>query len=221
MLDFSKVRLPRRHAKGHEKLNYCSLLTALLGSLAACNGEVEIAKSPDDGTGDDGGYDAGDVAVNVPPDTGVSPANDASSGSDGWSGGFADEASAPPPPCGAKALACGEPFPGATAFASAQDAANALVGQWSFCDATNAGFYPAGQVGEEYAADGTYYELIADSAGGIQRNMDPSAIGTWQVELAANNGIEVHTYGGGVQRPGGLSACPLSLVLIGVEARIQ
>jgi hypothetical protein len=55
----------------------------------------------------------------------------------------------------------------------------------------------------------------------MERNLDPAWIGDWQVDLTPNNGLEVHTYHGGTQRGGGLSACPPSLVLVGaVEARV-
>jgi hypothetical protein len=139
---------------------------------------------------------------------------------DGWSEASVSEASGPPPTCSSPALVCGVPFPGATPFASSQDAANALVGRWSFCGADSSGFYPTYQLGEEYAADGTYYELIGGSGGQLLRNLDPVSIGNWEIDLAPNNAIEVHTFGGGTQRGGGLSACPPSLVLLGVEARL-
>jgi hypothetical protein len=95
------------------------------------------------------------------------------------------------------------------------------VGQWSFCGQDPSEFYPPDQLGEEYASDGTYYELIAGPGGTLVRNMDPQTISTWQVDLTPNNGIEVHTSGGGVQRSGGLSDCPPSLVMLGVEARLD
>jgi hypothetical protein len=139
---------------------------------------------------------------------------------DGWGGVGATEASAPPPACGEPTLACGALFPGATSFATAQDAANALVGRWSFCGTDTGGFYPPDQLGEEYTADGTYYQLIADASGQLQRNLDPLAIGNWEVKLLTTGGVEIHTYNGGTQRGGGLSACPPSLDLLGVEARL-
>jgi hypothetical protein len=138
---------------------------------------------------------------------------------DGWSGAFASGSTSPPPACSSPALSCSDAFPGQTPFASAQEAADALVGQWSFCGQTS-DFYPPGQLGEEYAADSTYYALIQGPNGTLVRNLDPTAISVWQVDLAPNGGIEVHTFGGGVQRGGGLSACPPSLVLLSVEARL-
>jgi hypothetical protein len=81
-------------------------------------------------------------------------------------------------------------------------------------------FYASGQLGEEYAADGTYYQLISGPGGQLVRNLDPTTIGTWAVDLNPNGGIEIHTYGDGVQRGGGLSVCPASLVVAGIiEAR--
>ena len=58
------------------------------------------------------------------------------------------------------------------------------------------------------------------SGGQLQRNLDPVYIADWQVMLRPNNGVEIYTHNGGVQRGGGLSACPPSLVLVGVEVRI-
>src|ERR1019366_3568028 len=137
-------------------------LIGLLGlPLAACSGQVvDIAKSQPNDAGE-GGTETGtppqpDSGKNT-PETG----GDGGSEWDGWSGGFASQASGPPPTCASAAVACGAPFPGQTPFASSQDAANALVGQWSFCGQDSSGFYPAGQLGEEYVADGTYYALIA------------------------------------------------------------
>jgi len=198
------------------------LMGLLALPLAACSGEVvDVAKSPE--------TDSGGAL-----ETGTSPTPGSEGGTnkpeaggddagewDGWSAGFASSASGPAPACASAAVACGAAFPGESAFGSSQDAANAIVGQWSFCGQDSSGFYPAGQLGEEYAADGTYYELIAGSGGMLVRNMDPESISTWQVDLTPNNGIEVHTSGGGVQRSGGLSACPPSLVMLGVEARID
>ena len=198
-------------------------LIGLLGlPLGACSGEVvDVAKSPatdGGGVGSDTGTlpPTGDSGTNR-PETG----GDDASEWDGWSAGFASSSSGPPPTCASAAVACGAAFPGESAFTSSQDAANALVGQWSFCGQDASGFYPADQLGEEYAADGTYYELIAGSGGTLVRNMDPASISTWQIDLTPTNGIEVHTSGGGVQRSGGLSACPASLVMLGVEARID
>jgi hypothetical protein len=54
----------------------------------------------------------------------------------------------------------------------------------------------------------------------LERNLDPTTIGNWEVKLRPRDGVEVHTYNDGVQRGGGLSACPPSLVLLAVEARI-
>jgi hypothetical protein len=195
-------------------------LIGLLGlPLAACSGEVvDVAKSPQDDAGPDA--ETGTPPV---PESGTKAETGGDDGGewDGWSAGFASSSSGPPPACASAALACGAAFPGQSAFTSSQDAANALVGQWSFCGQAQSGFYPPDQLGEEYAADGTYYELIAGSNGALVRNMDPQTISTWQVDLTPNNGIEVHTSGGGVQRSGGLSDCPPSLVMLGVEARLD
>jgi hypothetical protein len=200
------------------------LLCATGLSVAACSGKVDIAKeNPDD---DSGTAEAGGSSGGGHPPAEAGPGEGGSTGDDGgawdgWSAGFASSSSGPPPTCASAALACGAPFPGQSAFASSQDAANALVGQWSFCGESGDGFYAEGQLGEEYAADGTYYELIMGSNGQLVRNMDPAAIGTWQVDLTPDNGLEVHTFGGNDQRSGGLSACPPSLVLLGVVARLD
>ena len=181
---------------------------------------MDVAKSPETDSGgaglETGTPPGSDTGANK-PETGGDDAGEW----DGWSAGFASSSSGPPPTCASAAVACGAAFPGESAFTSSQDAANALVGQWSFCGQDASGFYPADQLGEEYAADGTYYELIAGSGGTLVRNMDPASISTWQIDLTPTNGIEVHTSGGGVQRSGGLSACPASLVMLGVEARID
>jgi hypothetical protein len=195
-----------------------SYVLCLLGlPLMACGGAVDLAKP----LASDGGAEASPPLPQ--PESGIladDAGEDAGSEWDGWSAGFASSASGPPPACASAATACGASFPGETAFASSQEAANALVGQWSFCGDTEPGFYAEGQLGEEYAADGKYYELIAGSGGAVQRNMDPAAIGTWAVDLAPNGSLEIHTFGDGVQRNGGLSACPPSLVLLGVESRL-
>ena len=204
-------------------------LIGLLGlPLAACSGEVvDIAKSQTNDAGEAGteaGVPAQPDSGKTTPDSGANTpeiGGDGGSEWDGWSGGFASQASGPPPTCASAAVACGAPFPGQTPFASSQDAANALVGQWSFCGQDSSGFYPPGQLGEEYVADGTYYSLIAGPNGTLARDMNPQSISKWQVDLTPDNGIEVHTSGGGVQRAGGLSACPPSLVMLGVEARIN
>jgi hypothetical protein len=200
-----------------------------LGLLAGAGCGGQTAGPGNHSAGDDGGasdtgtpiVDTGAPDEAAPHDAGGGAPDDSTVEGDGWNGTPATEASAPPPACGSADLACGSPFPGATACATSQDAANALVGQWSFCGEDSSGFYPPDQVGEEYAADGTYYQLIAGTAGGMQRNLDPTTISRWQVELMANDAIEVHTGNtGGIQRGGGLSACPPSLVLLGVEAKV-
>ncbi len=192
---------------------------ALTLSLAACTGQIDIAESRDSGQENrtpDGATTP--EAGNTPPfEAGPGTGGDAGDVWDGWSSGFASKASGPPPACASAPLACGAAFPGETPFATSQDAANALVGRWSFCgQATD--FPSPGQVGEEYAADGTYYSLVMGPNGQMQRNLDPAYITHWQVDLIPGGGIEFHT--GGVQQPGGLSACPPSLVLSVVEARI-
>jgi hypothetical protein len=199
-------------------------MTFVLGfGLVACTGEVDIAKTPSDGgggthvmppVGDDGGDAPGyfDV-ISVPQDGALDDG-----GWDGWSAGFASEASGPPPSCASAPVACGQPFPGETPFATSQDAANALVGQWSFCGQSISGFYDPNQVGEEYVADGTYYELLMGPNGTLVRNLDPTFIGKWEIDLTPYNGIEIHV--GGRQLGGGLSACPPSLDLAFVETRI-
>jgi hypothetical protein len=197
-----------------KNLKHAWLLGFLVCPLGACSGEVYIA-STDGGTRGEENVEPEEGGLDSPSEVGQTDA-----GWDGWSGSYASQASGPAPECNSAPLACGAAFPGQSGFATSQEAANALQGQWSFCGDTDSGFYPPGQLGEEYAADGTYYELVAGSNGQLVRNMDPSAIGTWQVDLTPNGGIEVHTFGGGVQRGGGLSACPQSLVLLGVESRI-
>jgi hypothetical protein len=191
-------------------IEYASRACAVGLWLTACGGNVDIAQSPPDG-GAHGGDDGGSTA-----DDGGS-AEDAW---DGWSGGFADKASGPPPSCSSTALPCGDPFPGMTRFTSSQEAANALVGKWSFCG--QPAFPPsATQLGEEYTADGTYYQLMMGSNGQLVRNLDPTTSGNWGIDLAPLMQVEIHTMNGNVQRTGGLSACPPSLVIGGVvEARI-
>jgi hypothetical protein len=217
------------------------LFIGLIGmSLTACSGQVDIARNADSGgpaqtsqvgSGTSGGGtgNAGSGASSGSSSSGATPSEpdagtitepaDAADW-DGWSGSFASGSTGAPPSCSEAALACGVAFPGETPFATSQDAANALVGQWSFCGQTDPGFYGADQLGEEYAADGTYYQLIMGSGGQLVRNLDPQTISTWQIDLTPQGGVEIHTSGGGVQRSGGLSACPPSLVLLSVEARL-
>ena len=102
-------------------------------------------------------------------------------------------------------------------FATSQDAADAIVGRWAFCPGDTSGFYPAYQVGEEYASDGTYYALVSGPNGRLVRDADPRSMGTWEVKLADRGVLEGHTYGGGVQRSADLSACPRALDTIGLE----
>jgi hypothetical protein len=187
----------------------------LLAVPVACVGQVEIAKNNDD-AGHEEGNEGGSVIGN---EAGSTLPLDA--GWDGWSGAAVGTATGPAPACSMPALACGAAFPGEGDFANSQEAANALVGKWSFCGQTTEGFYPAEQVGEEYASDGTYYELIAGSNGQMVRNMDPANIGTWQIDLTPNGGVEVHTFGGDTQRGGGLSSCPPALDLLFVETKVN
>ncbi|HTQ46779.1 MAG TPA: hypothetical protein VMI75_28690, partial [Polyangiaceae bacterium] len=79
------------------------------------------------------------------------------------------------------------------------------------------GFYPAYQVGEEFAADGTYYALVPGGNGTLTRDVDSRSIGTWEVKLGDHGVLEVHTYGNYVQRTANLSACPRALDTIGLE----
>jgi hypothetical protein len=183
----------------------CFLAAPLMG---ACGGGVDIAKT--DGGGAGGG--AQDDA---------SLPSDAQGHVTIWDGGFVSGASGSPPTCNQAPLACTGAFPGQPTFASAQDIANAFVGQWSFCGRSGLFFAAPGQLGEEYAADGTYYALISGSGGQLVRNLDPTTIGTWAVRLNPNGGgLEIHTFGGNVQRSGGVSVCPAALVVGGnVEAR--
>jgi hypothetical protein len=102
-------------------------------------------------------------------------------------------------------------------FPTSEDAADAIVGRWAFCPGGTSGFYPADQLGEEYASDGTYYQLVADPNGQLVRNSDPRTVGTWEVKLADRGVLEVHTYGNGTQRSADLSACPRALDAIGLE----
>jgi hypothetical protein len=207
-------------------------ILAVLGA-AACGGAVsptgEVMEPPggSSGSGSSGssgsgssGSSGGSSGGGPGGSSGGVPDDDGGIPDDGWSGAGATEASAEPPACASPNLACGDAFPGTMGFATAQDAANALVGRWSFCGSDSSGFYPPDQLGEEYAADGTYYQLIAGTGGQLQRNLDPTAIGNWEVKLLPRGGVEIHTYNDGTQRGGGLSACPLSLELLGVEARV-
>jgi hypothetical protein len=178
--------------------------------VVACGGTVSQK-----GTPTDGGHKAGSVGGS----DGDEQLDATVAEWDGWSGAAVGKASAPAPACDLPALSCGTPFPGATPFSSSQEAANALVGRWSFCGDEASGFYPTYQVGEEYALDGTYYQLVGGTGGQLLRNLDPASMGNWEIDLGPGGVIEVHTFKGGVQRSGGLSACPPSLVLLGVEAR--
>jgi len=76
---------------------------------------------------------------------------------------------------------------------------------------------PAYQVGEEFAADGTYYALVPGGNGTLTRDVDSRSIGTWEVKLGDHGVLEVHTYGNYVQRTANLSACPRALDTIGLE----
>lgn len=144
--------------------------------------------------------------------------DDADASDDGWDGPGANMATSSGPACNEAPPPCGSLAPAPTAFATAQDAANAIVGRWAFCPGGDtSGFYPPDQVGEEFAPDGTYYQLVADSSGQLVRNADPRTVGTWEVKLSANDVVEVHTYGNGVQRPVDLSACPRALDALGLE----
>jgi hypothetical protein len=108
------------------------------------------------------------------------------------------------------AQSCLGVFPGATPFANATEAARALVGKWFYC-------YGPPNYAEEYVADGTYYQLIAAEDGGFTRNLDPTLIGQWSVQLQENHGIEIiiERSGGTGYNSGGFSTCPRTMVMGG------
>jgi hypothetical protein len=195
-------------------LKTCLPIAFLGFVLAACGGRVQGGPgSSGSGGGASGANSPGQAAAgddSVPADAGGAW--------DGWSGNAVSGATGSMPACQAPPVACGQSFPGATAFASSQEAANALVGRWLFCAQSD--FYPPGQIGEEFLADGTYYELDMGPGGQPQRNLDPENISHWQIDLAPNGAVEIHTFGGGVQVGGGLSACPASLDLVVTEQRM-
>jgi hypothetical protein len=101
------------------------------------------------------------------------------------------------------------------------EAANTLVGRWAFCGMDTSGFYPPDQLGEEFAADGTYYQLVAGANGSLVRSADTRTMGTWEIKLQQqNDSLAIHTYGDGVQRYGSLSTCPRTLTTIGLEVPV-
>jgi hypothetical protein len=143
--------------------------------------------------------------------------DDAGAYDDGWNGPGANTSNGAVVACSEPAPPCGSLAPMPSVFASAQEAANVIVGRWSFCPGNTSGFYPPDQVGEEFAPDGTYYQLVADATGRLVRNADPRTVGTWEVKLGPNDVVEVHTYGNGIQRAVDLSACPRALDALGLE----
>jgi hypothetical protein len=201
---------------------------ALAFALVACGGQVEVTiealgDGPGLGLGDAGPPDSNTLIHNPPDGTdGGVGANRAPDGGMGSSdaliffdaSGFAGESTGPPPACSLSPLSCGAPFPGETAFATAQDVANAIVGRWQTC--------AGGWGGEEFAADGTHYQLRGQGAS-LQRNLDPTTIGRWDVGIFGNPGgvasiavyvsnVEGIPAGASLLRTGGLSACPPYLV---------
>lgn len=122
-------------------------------------------------------------------------------GGEGGGGGGGQSCSLPP-------ATCTDVFPGATAFGTDTEAAEALVGRWVYCQGPP-------NYAEEYASDGTYYQLIEGDDGGFTRNLDPTLIGGWTVQLQPNHGIEViiERSGGTSYNTGGLSTCPRSMVM--------
>lgn len=188
----------------------CLRIGFLSLAIAACGGRVS-------GPGSSGGGGGGGGANgSLPP--GETDTGDAGEAWDGWSRNAASGASGPAPACDEQPVACGQLFPGETSFTNSQEAANALVGRWLFCQPSD--FHPSDQIGEEYAADGTYYALIEGPNGQPARDLNPESISHWQIDLTPDDGIEVHTHDGGVQVGGGLSACPASLDLVVLEQRI-
>lgn len=213
-------------------------IVVLVGGSAACGivyGSPVIQSNPNDG-GSDAAFDGpSDAPFDAPPahdahegePTDPNDADEDGYASDGaYEGPWATMATGQPPACSQPPVTCGGAFPGSGAFASSQDAANAIVGQWSFCGdedgGVGGGFYGPGQAGEEYTADGTYYQLVVGPGGTLVRNLDPTTISNWELQLLPHGALEIHTgMFGGDQRQGGLSACPPSLITIGLETRVN
>src|SRR5262249_12671920 len=112
--------------------------------------------------------------------------------------------------CTASPATCASLFPGATSFGSAADAADALVGRWQFCGKYHSG--PADWAGEEFAADGKHYGLVADSSGNLVRDVSPADIDDWSLTLAASGGFEL-IIGNQDEGVAGLSVCPRVLTV--------